>query len=174
MLKYAQQHKKNARSVNPGHPQTTTNTATYEENNLLNFFFEIMSIKMRTPSLIKGARYAILADTANPTAYISATYHDTPATIPMPKYHAAPTIGKEAIQDTITAPVPLTLSHLFTRSVRTRITASAPAHVPKAALNQSTKPLKSAGGSGISCPKATSGRSRSKKTKIFFIVFYLS
>src|SRR5690554_3175537 len=116
----------------------------------------------------------MFAEIAKDKAYITATYHGTPATILMPKYHAAPTIGKEAIQDTITAPVPLTFSQRLTRSVKTRITASAPAHVPKAALNQSAKPLKSAGGSGISCPKTTSGRSRSKKIKIFFIVFYLS
>src|SRR5690554_469848 len=116
----------------------------------------------------------MFAEIAKDKAYITATYHGTPATIPIPKYQATPTMGSDAIQDTITAAAPLTLSQRFTRSVKTRITASAPAHVPKAALNQSKKPLKSAGGSGISCPKATSGRSSSKKIKIFFIVFYLS
>src|SRR5690554_4216769 len=116
----------------------------------------------------------MFAEIAKDKAYITATYHGTPATMPIPKYHAAPTIGSEATHDTITAAAPLTLSQRLTRSVRTRITASAPAQVPKAALNQSANPLKSAGGSGISCPKATSGRSRSKKISTFFIVFYLS
>src|SRR5690554_3502312 len=116
----------------------------------------------------------MFAEIAKDKAYITATYHGTPATMPIPKYHAAPTIGSDAIQDTITAAAPLTFSQRLTRSVRIRITARAPAQVPKAALNQSTKPLKSAGGSGISCPKRTSGtRSRSKKTKIFFIVLSL-
>src|SRR5690554_4860858 len=173
MLKTHTAAQKNARSE-PRAPKTQQQRTDYEENNLLNFCFEIMSIRMRTPSLIRGARYAIFADTAKPMAYIRATYHVTPPTMPMPKYQAAPTIGSDASHDTITAAVPFTFSQRLTRSVRIRITASAPAQVPKAALNQSTKPPRSAGGSGISCPKTTSGRSKSKKIKIFFIVFYLS
>src|SRR5690554_5788143 len=116
----------------------------------------------------------MFAEIAKDKAYISATYHGSPATMPTPKYHAAPTIGSDASHDTITAAVPFTFSQRLTRSVKIRITASAPAQVPKAALNQSKNPLKSAGGSGISCPKTKSGtRSRSKKTKIFFIVLSL-
>src|SRR5690554_7335257 len=100
MLKHAQQHKKNARSE-PRAPKTQQQRTDYEENNLLSFFLEIKSIATLAASLINGARYAIFADTAKPIAYISATYHVTPPTIPIPKYHAAPTIGSDASQDTI-------------------------------------------------------------------------
>lgn len=56
MLKHTQQHKKNARSVNPGHLNTTNKQTNYEDNSLLSFFFEIKSITTLTASLINGAR----------------------------------------------------------------------------------------------------------------------